>query len=104
VAGIPGGWRIYVRCGRGPNDLGLKRVARCNVYYELELGTMLWTRGKDMPLGLLSGRMQCPRCGSRRVTVHFSPPMLGLSKPRPLDAESERIAAKAHRKFIIGST
>ncbi|WP_287138970.1 hypothetical protein [Mesorhizobium sp.] len=36
--------------------------------------TMLWTRGRDFPLVMLSGRLRCPKCGSRRVAVGITMP------------------------------
>jgi hypothetical protein len=32
------------------------------------------TRGPNFPLSRLEGRLMCPSCGSRRVTVVFEPP------------------------------
>jgi hypothetical protein len=36
--------------------------------------TLVWTRGDLFPLDQLEGRLKCPRCGSRRVTVVFEIP------------------------------
>jgi len=41
---------------------------------ELSLETLVWTRGRNMPLAGLSERMMCPRCGGRRVNLIFEPP------------------------------
>ena len=38
------------------------------------LETMVATRGPNFPLGRLEGRLRCPACGNRRVTVVFEPP------------------------------
>jgi len=67
------GWRIRVRCAWGPRD-GMKRVRECVYGAELDLQTLVWTRGRDFPIGRLESRLKCPRCGSRRVTVLFEPP------------------------------
>ena len=32
------------------------------------------TRGRDFPLAMLAIRLRCPRCGSRRVMLAFTPP------------------------------
>ena len=67
------GWRIRVRCAWGPRD-GMKRVRECVYGAELDLQTLVWTRGRDFPLTMLESRLKCPRCGSRRVRVAFVPP------------------------------
>jgi DNA-directed RNA polymerase subunit RPC12/RpoP len=67
------GWRIRVRCAWGPRD-GMKRVKECVYGAELDLPTLVWTRGSSFPLGRLESRLKCPRCGSRRVMVLFEPP------------------------------
>lgn len=67
------GWRIRVRCAGGKRD-GMKSVRECVHGGELDLSTLLWTRGRDMPLTALADRLKCPRCGSRTVRVVFEPP------------------------------
>jgi hypothetical protein len=67
------GWGIRVRCAWGPRE-GMKRVRECVYGAELDLATLIWTRGKDFPLTMLESRMKCPRCGSRRVRVAFTVP------------------------------
>ena len=67
------GWRVKVRCAWGPRE-GMKRVRECVYGAELDLPTLVWTRGRDFPLGRLESRLKCPRCGSRAVTVVFIPP------------------------------
>jgi hypothetical protein len=67
------GWRVQVRCAWGPRD-GMKRVRECVYGAELDLATLMWTRGKNFPLTMLESRMKCPRCGSRRVRVAFTVP------------------------------
>lgn len=67
------GWRVTVRCAWGPRD-GMKRVRECIYGGELDLQTLIWTRGRDFPIGMLESRLKCPRCGSRRVRVAFAVP------------------------------
>jgi hypothetical protein len=67
------GWRIRVRCAWGPRD-GMKRVRECVFGGELDLQTLIWTRGRDFPLTMLETRLKCPRSGSRRVRVAFTVP------------------------------
>jgi hypothetical protein len=43
---------------------------------ELDLATLVWTRGAAFPLARLESRLKCPRCGSRRVVLLFEPPSM----------------------------
>jgi len=47
---------------------------RCVYRKRLDLETLVATRGPNFPLGRLEGRLMCPACGNRRVTVVFEPP------------------------------
>ena len=67
------GWRVRMRCALGPRD-GMKRVRECDFRCELDLQTLVCTRGTAMPLSLLPERLKCLRCGSRRVALVFEPP------------------------------
>lgn len=67
------GWKIRVRCAWGKRD-GMKSVRECVTSGELDLQTLIWTRGGDMPLAMVAERLKCPICGSRRVLVSFVPP------------------------------
>jgi hypothetical protein len=66
-------WRVMVRCAWGPRD-GMKRVRECVYGGELDMATLVWTRGRDFPIGMLESRLRCPRCRSRRVRVAFNIP------------------------------
>ncbi len=70
------GWRLTVRCAWGPRE-GMKRVRECVYGGELDMQTLVWTRGRDFPLARLESRLKCPRCGSRRVRLAFSVPPAG---------------------------
>lgn len=67
------GWRIHVRCAWGRQE-AMKRVRECLGRAELDLHTLVWTRGADFPIGSLESRLKCPLCGSRRVVVIFDVP------------------------------
>jgi hypothetical protein len=67
------GWRVMARCAWGPRD-GMKRVRECIYSAELDLPTLVWTRGRDFPLSMLGSRLKCPRCGSLRVRIAFIMP------------------------------
>ena len=54
------GARLYVRCAKPRRD-GLKSVRSCGEQLELDVRTLLWTRGKAFPISMLSSRMRCPK-------------------------------------------
>lgn len=70
------GWTASVRClGR---DASTKKATRaCPHSVDLDLPTMIWTRGRDYPLAMLPERLKCPSCGWRRVFIVFSMPGKG---------------------------
>lgn len=51
---------------------GLKHKRECGNRTELDLETLVCTRGRDFPIARLADRLRCPRCGSRRVGVMFT--------------------------------
>ena len=67
------GWSIKVRCVFGKGD-GMKKVRECVSRADLDLRTLVWTRGADFPLARIETRLKCPSCGSRRVAVIFDMP------------------------------
>jgi hypothetical protein len=67
------GWRLRVRCAWG-KQTGMKRHRECVAGAELDMETLVWTRGADFPLARLESRLKCPRCGSRRVALLFEVP------------------------------
>jgi hypothetical protein len=48
-----GGARLYARCAWGRRE-GLKSVRACIGNVELDGACMLWTRGRDFPIAMLS--------------------------------------------------
>jgi hypothetical protein len=44
------GWRVTVRCAWGPRD-DMKRVRECVYGGELDLLSIVWTRGRNFPIG-----------------------------------------------------
>ncbi len=71
------GWKITVRCAWG-NREGMKRVRECMGTLNVDLETLIWTRGRAFPIASLSARMKCPMCGSRKVRVLLDAPKGGL--------------------------
>ena len=67
------GWKLKVFCRFGKRD-GMKSIRECNASAEVDLETLVWTRGRDFPIARLDSRMKCIRCGSRQVFVAFEPP------------------------------
>ncbi len=67
------GWRLRIYCRFGKRE-GMKSIRECTAYVEVDLPTLVWTRGRDFPIARLDTRMKCARCGSRRVMVAFEPP------------------------------
>jgi len=67
------GWRVTARCKHGQED-HRTHARKCIYRKELDLETLVWTRGRDFPLSRLESRLKCPRCGSRTVVVLFQPP------------------------------
>jgi hypothetical protein len=66
-------WSLSAQClGR---DASTKKGTRpCPMKIDLDLSTLVWTRGRDFPLTLLSERLRCPACGCRRMMVYFNKP------------------------------
>jgi len=69
------GWRVVARCVRGREDGPSSKSSRSCIYRrELDLETLVCTRGRAFPLSRLESRLRCPRCGNRRMIVMFEPP------------------------------
>jgi hypothetical protein len=67
------GWKVHMRCADGYRE-GTKSIRRCTYRKQLDLETLVATRGPNFPLSRLESRLMCPACGSRQVTVLFEPP------------------------------
>ena len=67
------GWRVRVRCAQGKRS-GMKSIRECLCDAELDMASLVWTRGRNFPIAMLAERLQCPKCGSRRVSTMFFPP------------------------------
>jgi hypothetical protein len=67
------GWRVTARCAHGKRD-GMKSIRECICTYDLDMSTLIWTRGKNFPLDLLASRLKCPRCGSSSISLLFHTP------------------------------
>jgi hypothetical protein len=76
------GWRVTARCAHGKRD-GMKSIKECVYRAELDMETLVWTRGRSFPLSRLE-RLRCPMCGSRDVRLIFTVP----EKRRPFVVQS----------------
>jgi DNA-directed RNA polymerase subunit RPC12/RpoP len=77
------GWRITARCAWGKQE-AMVRTRECVYRHELDLETLVWTRGATYPLARLESRLKCPRCGSRRVALLFHVPTIPKEKAATL--------------------
>lgn len=70
------GWRVRARCyWTGPNKSGRRQMPYCDTTVELDMVTLVWTRGENMPLNMLKERLRCPSCGRLdSVRVYFEVP------------------------------
>ena len=64
------GWRVFARCRYGQVDYG-NHARKCDYRKELDMETLVWTRGRDFPLSRMESRLKCPRW---RIVVMFEPP------------------------------
>ena len=56
------GWRVTARCVRGREDgPGSKSSRECLYRRELDMETLMCTRGRGFPLSRLDSRLRCPR-------------------------------------------
>jgi hypothetical protein len=67
------GWKVHMRCVGGYRQ-ETRSMRRCVYRKQLDLETLVCTRGPNFPISRLEERLMCPACGNRRVTVVFEPP------------------------------
>jgi hypothetical protein len=65
-------WKVHMRCAKGYRE-STKSIRRCVYRKQLDLDTLVCTRGPNFPLSRLESRLMCPSCGSHSVTVVFEP-------------------------------
>lgn len=66
-------WRVRARCVRGYVESPTS-MRKCDYRAELDMQTLVWSKGRNFPIGQLGERLMCPRCGSRAVNVMLEPP------------------------------
>lgn len=75
---LSSGWRVRARCVGGLVDYG-NSSRKCDIFEELDLRNLAWTRGLSCPLSRLESLLKCPRCGNRRISLVFEPPAPNLA-------------------------
>jgi hypothetical protein len=65
--------RLRARCSRSRRP-GMKAVPECTYQMELDIETLVCTRGRAFPVSMLPDRLKCPRCGWPRMTVIYDLP------------------------------
>ncbi len=72
---VPPGAAKRCTCG-APTAIARARSPSgdASIEKQLDLETLVCTRGPNFPLSRLKSRLMCPACESRRVTVVFEPP------------------------------
>jgi hypothetical protein len=76
------GWRVTARCAAGKQE-GMHRHKECVYRAELDMETLVWTRGRTFPLSRLEARLRCPMCASREVVLLFSVPRNAAAAREP---------------------
>lgn len=79
-------WRVHARCAWGNRD-GMKSIRRCAFRCELDVQTLVLTRGRAFPMGDLASRLRRPRADRGRCRWHFR------RRPTP----SSRLRSSLHR-------
>jgi Zn finger protein HypA/HybF involved in hydrogenase expression len=64
---------VWMACAFGTRE-GMKSIPECKFSRELDMETLVCTRGRDFPIARLAERLRCPRCKSRRVRVVWKYP------------------------------
>jgi hypothetical protein len=67
------GWQMTARCDESRLNWA-RPVQPCEWQRPLDVMTFVATRGTAFPLTLVSSRLRCPNCGSRKITVLFHVP------------------------------
>lgn len=65
--------KAIMACAEGKGS-AMKKHRECIFRRELDMMTLVCTRGREFPIGLLQERMRCPACGSRRIRIMWDFP------------------------------
>lgn len=69
------GWKATAKC-QGWTRIGGSIHSACGNRYQLDMQTLVWTRGRALALDCVAKRLKCPKCGDRMVQVMFEPPTI----------------------------
>ena len=65
------GWRVVARCAYSRTDgPSSKSSLECIYRKELDMETLVWTRGRTFLVSRLENRLRCPQCGLRQIVVN----------------------------------
>jgi len=53
------GWKLRIYCRFGNRD-GVKSIRECKAHVEIDLATLVWTRGREFPVARLDTHMKVP--------------------------------------------
>lgn len=67
------GWTIQMRCIRGRHR-GIVKIDECGWRSDLDMKTLVCTRGRAFPLSSLPSRLVCPNCGDRGAELIYHVP------------------------------
>jgi hypothetical protein len=78
------GWRVTVRRSHSREDGAHSKSSReCTYRKELDMETLVCTRGRAFSLSRLDSRLRCLRCGGRNLVVLYEPPTSAIAVRRP---------------------
>lgn len=67
------GWKATARCLGKLRDKP-KDTRDCTFTCDLDMNTLVMSKGPNFPLEMLQVRMICPRCGGRDIAIMYQPP------------------------------
>ena len=82
----------------------MKRVRECVYGGELDIATLVWTRGRDFPIGMLESRLRCPGagrggCGWRSTFLPTPPERAAQTRPAGDDKAHVRLSPTADNAY-----
>src|SRR5215207_2772911 len=92
------GWRVTARCAFCPRD-GMKSIRECDHRAELDMTTLVWTRGPNFPLNSWPGGS----CARAAALVGWQSPLTpGRGTPRGLSRQLRANTAGACLRAVSG--
>ena len=95
------GWRVTVRCAYGRSEGPRSQSSReCNYRKELDMETLVWTRGRAFPLSRLESRRAARAAGSCYAVVRFFTSRRAAPLIRQDGGDQHRRTAAAARRLL----